>query len=83
MREEDTPEGQQPQELIGAADAAEMLGCSRTTVHNWITSGELEAFTVPGRYRVRGRKVFVRRADIERRLLERHRRSLDTEEKEP
>lgn len=41
-----------PDDLIGANEAAKMLGCHLSTVYRWIFAGALPAWRLAGRYKV-------------------------------
>lgn len=52
-----------PDSFLTVADVAELLKLNQQTVRNWIDQGSLPAFRV-------GRRVRIRRADLERVLEE-------------
>jgi excisionase family DNA binding protein len=53
-------------ELITVSQAAAILGRHRATVHRMIERGEFEAYRQPPRYRSQGRKLFLKRTEVER-----------------
>ena len=52
------------EKYVSLKDAAEMLGCSVTTIRRYVADGKLKAFTRPGR----GNVFFVERAAVEKML---------------
>jgi excisionase family DNA binding protein len=55
-----------PDELLSVPQAAEVLGCSRSTVDLMIRDGRLPAVNLPPAYRRKGIRRYVRREDVER-----------------
>jgi excisionase family DNA binding protein len=57
-------------ELMTMPDAAALLGVHRATVNRMIARGELEAVKLPQAYRREGKRLYLRRRDVERMATE-------------
>ena len=51
--------------LISTGKAAEILGVSRVTLHQWIAQGRLRAFYLPTSYRQAGGKRYLPQREVE------------------